>query len=107
MAPLPDRYDSSLRIAAPMRLIGIRFLLGVILLVTTLFRRTALGWVCTGPTAEACGNLAGFASGSVLVLNLEELRASRERGIYRRRSRKDTPLLCSRDHAVCKLARFG
>lgn len=70
MAPLPDCFDSSLRIAVPMRLIGIRFLLGVILLVTTLFRRTAFGWVCTALTAEACGNLAGFASGSVLVLNL-------------------------------------
>jgi hypothetical protein len=69
-APL-DRFDSSARIAVLLQLAGIGFLLGVILLAGALFRgRTAPGWVCIGLIAGTLGNLAGFAAGSLLVLDL-------------------------------------
>ena len=43
----------------------------MILLAIGLFRgRTAPGWVCFGLIAGALGNLAGFATGSLLVLDL-------------------------------------
>jgi len=71
MAALLKRFDSSPRIAVPLQLAGIGFLLGMILLAIALFRgRTAPGWVCIGLTAGTIGNLAGFAIGSLLVLDL-------------------------------------
>ena len=46
-------------------------LLGMILLAIGLFRgRTAPGWVCIGLIAGTLGNLAGFATGSLIVLDL-------------------------------------
>jgi len=71
MVALLGRFDSSARIAAPLQLSGIAFLLGMILLSIGLFRgRTAPGWVCTGLIAGTLGNLAGFATGSLIVLDL-------------------------------------
>jgi hypothetical protein len=71
MVALLGRFDSSARIAAPLQLSGIAFLLGMILLSIGLFRgRTAPGWVCIGLIAGALGNLAGFATGSLIVLDL-------------------------------------
>ena len=71
MVALLDRFDSSARIAAPLQLSGIAFLLGMILLAIGLFRgRTAPGWVCIGLIAGILGNLAGFATGSLLALDL-------------------------------------
>jgi hypothetical protein len=71
MAALLDRFDSSARIAAPLQLAGIGFLLGMTLLAIALFHgRTAPGWVCIGLIAGTLGNLAGFAAGSLLVLDL-------------------------------------
>ncbi len=79
MATLLKRFDSSPRIAVPLQLAGIGFLLGMILLAIALFRgRTAPGWVCIGLTAGTIGNLAGFATGP------RKRRASREHGISRR-----------------------
>lgn len=50
MVALLDRFDSSARIAAPLQISGIAFLLGMILLAIGLFRgRTAPGWVCARP----------------------------------------------------------
>jgi hypothetical protein len=71
MVALLDRFDSSARIAAPLQLSGIALLLGMILLAIGLFRgRTAPGWVCTGLIAGILGNLAGFAAGSLLALDI-------------------------------------
>jgi hypothetical protein len=71
MVALLGRFDSSARIAAPLQLSGIAFLLGMILLSIGLFRgRTAPGWVCIGLIAGTLGNLAGFATGSLIVLDL-------------------------------------
>ena len=68
---LLGRFDSSARIAAPLQISGIAFLLGMILLAIGLFRgRTAPGWVCVTLVAGALGNLAGFATGFLLVLDL-------------------------------------
>ena len=70
MVALLDRFDSSARIAAPLQISGIAFLLGMILLAIGLFRgRTAPGWVCIGLIAGILGNLTGFATGSLLVLD--------------------------------------
>jgi hypothetical protein len=70
MVALLDRFDSSARIAAPLQISGIAFLLGMILLAIGLFRgRTAPGWVCIGLIAGTLGSLAGFATGSLLVLD--------------------------------------
>lgn len=71
MVALLGRFDSSARIAAPLQISGIAFLLGMILLAIGLFRgRTAPGWVCIGLIAGTLGNLAGFATGSLIVLDL-------------------------------------
>ena len=71
MVTLLGRFDSSARIAAPLQISGIAFLLGMILLAIGLFRgRTAPGWVCVMLVAGTLGNLAGFATGSLLVLDL-------------------------------------
>ena len=71
MVALLGRFDSSARIAAPLQISGIAFLLGMILLAIGLFRgRTAPGWVCIGLIAGTLGNLAGFATGSLVVLDL-------------------------------------
>ena len=71
MITLLGRFDSSARIAAPLQISGIAFLLGMILLAIGLFRgRTAPGWVCVMLVAGTLGNLAGFATGSLLVLDL-------------------------------------
>jgi hypothetical protein len=71
MVALLGRFDSSARIAVPLQVSGIAFLLGMILLAIGLFRgRTAPGWVCTGLIAGTLGNLAGFATGSVVILDL-------------------------------------
>jgi hypothetical protein len=71
MVALLDRFDSSARIAAPLQISGIAFLLGMILLAIGLFRgRTAPGWVCIGLIAGTLGNLAGFATGSLLALDI-------------------------------------
>jgi hypothetical protein len=71
MVALLGRFDSSARIAAPLQISGIAFLLGMILLAIGLFRgRTAPGWVCVTLVAGTLGNLAGFATGSLLVLDL-------------------------------------
>ena len=71
MVALLDRFDSSARIAVPLQVSGIAFLLGMILLAIGLFRgRTAPGWVCIGLIAGALGNIAGFAAGSLVVLDL-------------------------------------
>ena len=71
MVALLGRFDSSARIAAPLQISGIAFLLGMILLAIGLFRgRTAPGWVCIGLVAGTLGNLAGFATGSLIVLDL-------------------------------------
>jgi hypothetical protein len=71
MVALLGRFDSSARIAAPLQISGIAFLLGMILLAIGLFRgRTAPGWVCTGLIAGILGNLAGFAAGSLLALDI-------------------------------------
>ena len=71
MVALLGRFDSSARIAAPLQISGIAFLLGMILLAIGLFRgRTAPGWVCLGLIAGALGNVAGFATGSLVVLDL-------------------------------------
>jgi hypothetical protein len=71
MVALLGRFDSSARIAAPLQLSGIALLLGVSLLAIGLFRgRTAPGWVCIGLIAGILGNLAGFATGSLVVLDL-------------------------------------
>jgi hypothetical protein len=71
MVALLDRFDSSARIAVPLQLSGIAFLLGMILLAIGLFRgRTAPGWVCIALIAGTLGNLAGFATGSLLMLDL-------------------------------------
>src|ERR1019366_2804586 len=49
MITLLGRFDSSARIAAPLQISGLAFLLGMILLAIGLFRgRTAPGWVCIG-----------------------------------------------------------
>jgi hypothetical protein len=71
MVALLGRFDSSARIAAPLQISGIAFLLGMILLAIGLFRgRTAPGWVCIGLIAGTVGNLAGFATGSLVMLDL-------------------------------------
>jgi hypothetical protein len=71
MVALLGRFDSSARIAAPLQISGIAFLLGMILLASGLLRgRTAPGWVCLGLIAGALGNIAGFATGSLVVLDL-------------------------------------
>ncbi len=71
MVALLGRFDSSARIAAPLQISGIAFLLGMILLAIGLFRgRTAPGWICLGLIAGTLGNLAGFATGSLVVLDL-------------------------------------
>ncbi len=71
MVALLDRFDSSARIAVPLQLSGVAFLLGMILLAIGLFRgRTAPGWVCIALIAGTLGNLAGFATGSLLMLDL-------------------------------------
>lgn len=71
MVALLSRFDSLARIAAPLQISGIAFLLGMILLAIGLFRgRTAPGWICLGLIAGALGNLAGFATGSLAVLDL-------------------------------------
>jgi hypothetical protein len=71
MAALLGRFDSSARIAVPLQVAGIAFLLGMILLAIGLFRgRTAPGWVCTGLVVGTLGNLAGFAAGSLVILDL-------------------------------------
>src|ERR1017187_10872187 len=71
MVALLGRFDSSARIAAPLQISGIAFLLGMILLSIGLFRgRTAPGWACIGLIAGTLGNLAGFATGSLIVLDL-------------------------------------
>jgi hypothetical protein len=71
MVALLGRFDSSARIAAPLQLSGIAFLLGMILLSIGLFRgRTAPGWVCAGLIAGTLGNVAGFATGSLVILDL-------------------------------------
>jgi hypothetical protein len=71
MVALLGRFDSSARIAAPLQISGIAFLLGMILLAIGLFRgRTAPGWVCLGLIAGTLGNIAGFATGSLVVLDL-------------------------------------
>lgn len=71
MVALLGRFDSSARIAAPLQISGLAFLLGMILLAIGLFRgRTAPGWVCIGLIAGTLGNLAGFATGSLVVLDL-------------------------------------
>jgi hypothetical protein len=71
MVTLLGRFDSSARIAAPLQISGLAFLLGMILLAIGLFRgRTAPGWVCIGLIAGTLGNLAGFATGSLVVLDL-------------------------------------
>ena len=71
MVALLGRFDSSARIAAPLQISGIAFLLGMILLAIGLFRgRTAPGWVCLGLIAGALGNIAGFATGALVVLDL-------------------------------------
>jgi hypothetical protein len=71
MITLLGRFDSSARIAAPLQISGLAFLLGMILLAIGLFRgRTAPGWVCIGLIAGTLGNLAGFATGSLVVLDL-------------------------------------
>ncbi|MGH3203315.1 MAG: hypothetical protein ACRDOA_05185 [Streptosporangiaceae bacterium] len=58
-------------IAVPLQVSGIAFLLGMILLAIGLFRgRTAPGWVCIGLIAGALGNIAGFAAGSLVILDL-------------------------------------
>jgi hypothetical protein len=71
MVALLGRFDSSARIAVPLQVSGIAFLLGMILLAIGLFRgRTAPGWVCTGLIVGALGNIAGFAAGSLVILDL-------------------------------------
>ncbi len=71
MVALLDRFDSSARIAVPLQVSGIAFLLGMILLAIGLFRgRTAPGWACIGLIVGALGNVAGFAAGSLVILDL-------------------------------------
>jgi hypothetical protein len=76
MVALLDRFDSSARIAVPLQVSGIAFLLGMILLgmillAIGLFRgRTAPGGVCIALIAGALGNIAGFAAGSLVILDL-------------------------------------
>ena len=55
----------------PLQVSGIAFLLGMILLAIGLFRgRTTPGWVCSGLIVGALGNIAGFAAGSLVILDL-------------------------------------
>jgi hypothetical protein len=71
MVALLDRFDSSARIAVPLQVSGIAFLLGMILLAIGLFRgRTAPGGVCIALIAGTLGNIAGFAAGSLVILDL-------------------------------------
>ena len=71
MVALLDRFDSSARIAVPLQVSGIAFLLGMILLAIGLFRgRTAPAGVCIALIAGALGNIAGFAAGSLVILDL-------------------------------------